>query len=84
MKIWRVLALPLLLSGSAPDTICILMVFIVFIQEEQKKIKREEMDEEASKNKRRMLGNIKFIGELFKLKVIILTILLLFMLSVLQ
>ena len=36
------------------------------------------MDEEASKNKRRMLGNIKFIGELFKLKVIILTILLFF------
>lgn len=27
------------------------------------------MDEELAKNKRRMLGNIKFIGELFKLKV---------------
>lgn len=29
------------------------------------------MEEEAGKNKRRMLGNIKFIGELFKLKVMI-------------
>ena len=29
------------------------------------------MEEEAAGNKRRMLGNIKFIGELFKLKVII-------------
>ena len=38
-------------------------------QEEEKKVKKEEMDEELAKNKRRMLGNIKFIGELFKLKV---------------
>ena len=66
------------------NTVCIFRIFIVFIQEEEKKIEREQMDEEASKNKRRMLGNIKFFGELFKLKVIILTILLLFMLSVLQ
>ena len=55
-------------------------IFHCFIQEEEKKIKRDEMDEEASKNKRRMLGNVKFIGELFRLKVIILTLLLLFML----
>ena len=59
-----------------------LQFFNFVIQEEEKKIKREGMDEEASKNKRRMLGNIKFIGELFKLKVIILT-LLLFMLLLL-
>jgi hypothetical protein len=38
-------------------------------QEEEKKVKKEEMDETIGKNKRRMLGNIKFIGELFKLKV---------------
>ena len=38
-------------------------------QEEEKKVKKEEMDETLAKNKRRMLGNIKFIGELFKLKV---------------
>ena len=40
-----------------------------FSQEEEKKVKKEEMDEALAKNKRRMLGNIKFIGELFKLKV---------------
>ena len=38
-------------------------------QEEEKKVKKEEMDETLAKNKSRMLGNIKFIGELFKLKV---------------
>ena len=32
-------------------------------------MKKEEMDEALAKNKRRMLGSIKFIGELFKLKV---------------
>ena len=40
-----------------------------FSQEEEKKVKKEEMDEALGKNKRRMLANIKFIGELFKLKV---------------
>ena len=32
-------------------------------------MKKEEMDEALAKNKRQMWGNIKFIGELFKLKV---------------
>ena len=40
-----------------------------FSQAEEKKVKKEEMDEALGKNKRRMLGNIKFMGELFKLKV---------------
>ena len=38
-------------------------------KEEEQKAKKEELDEDLAKNKRRMLGNIKFIGELFKLKV---------------
>ena len=40
-----------------------------FSQEEEKKFKKEELEEALGKNKRRMLGTIKFIGELFKLKV---------------
>ena len=40
-----------------------------FSQEEEKKVKKEEIEEAQGKNKRRMLGIIKFIGELFKLKV---------------
>ena len=40
-----------------------------FSQEEEKKVKKEEIEEALGKNKRRMLGNIIFIGELFKLKV---------------
>ena len=49
------------------------MVFYRFIlffaQEKERKIKNEEMDEALAKKKGRMLGNSKFIGELFKLKV---------------
>ncbi|CAB4021572.1 eukaryotic translation initiation factor 4 gamma 1 isoform X1 [Paramuricea clavata] len=37
---------------------------------EERKVKREGMDEALAKNKRRALGNIKFIGELFKLKLL--------------
>ncbi|XP_046850816.1 eukaryotic translation initiation factor 4 gamma 1-like isoform X1 [Xenia sp. Carnegie-2017] len=37
------------------------------LSEEEQKAKKEELDEDLAKNKRRMLGNIKFMGELFKL-----------------
>ncbi|XP_046850821.1 eukaryotic translation initiation factor 4 gamma 3-like isoform X2 [Xenia sp. Carnegie-2017] len=40
------------------------------LSEEEQKAKKEELDEGLAKNKRRMLGNIKFIGELFKLKLL--------------
>ena len=40
-----------------------------FSQEEEKKVKEVEIEEAQGKNRRRMLGNIKFIGELFKLEV---------------
>ena len=40
-----------------------------FLQEKEKKNKIEEVNEAQAKFKRQMFGNIKFIGELFKLKV---------------
>ncbi|CAB4041812.1 eukaryotic translation initiation factor 4 gamma 1 isoform X1, partial [Paramuricea clavata] len=40
------------------------------LSEEEIKVKREGTDEALAKNKGRMLGNIKFIGELFKLKLL--------------
>ena len=40
-----------------------------FLQEKEKKNKIEELNEAQAKSKRQMFGNIKFIGELFKLKV---------------
>ncbi|CAB4041113.1 eukaryotic translation initiation factor 4 gamma 1 isoform X1, partial [Paramuricea clavata] len=36
----------------------------------ERQIRKEEIDEALAKNKRRMLGNIKFLGELFKLKLL--------------
>jgi len=41
-----------------------------FATEEEKKIYMEELDYRELTNRRRMLGNIRFIGELFKLKMI--------------
>ena len=38
-------------------------------QEEELKAWREELDFREMKNRRRMLGNIRFIGELFKFRV---------------
>ena len=38
-------------------------------QEEEVEQRKEELHEEERKAKRRTLGNIRFIGELFKLKV---------------
>ena len=43
--------------------------FLHFLQGKERKIRKEEIDEALAKNKRRMLGIIKFLGELFKLKV---------------
>jgi hypothetical protein len=43
---------------------------LIFVsQEGELKIEKQEMDESLAKNKRRMFGNVKFIGELYKLKV---------------
>ncbi|CAB4007797.1 eukaryotic translation initiation factor 4 gamma 3-like isoform X3, partial [Paramuricea clavata] len=40
------------------------------LSEEEKKAKKEKMDEAIAKNKKRMLANIRFIGELFKLRLL--------------
>ena len=44
-------------------------MILCFSQEEKRKQLTEEMEEAATKARRRSLGNIRFIGELFKLKV---------------
>ena len=45
------------------------MFFLSLFQEKEKKEWLEELDYRELKNRRRTLGNIRFIGELFKLKV---------------
>lgn len=40
-----------------------------FLQEKEKKIKIEKVNDAQAKFKKQMFGNVKFIAELFKLKV---------------
>ena len=51
---------------------CVVIGSCVFSQEEQRKQVTEEMQEEEMKAHRRSLGNIRFIGALFRLRVSIL------------
>ena len=46
-----------------------IMEFVVFFKEKERKEWLIELDYRELKNRRRTLGNIRFIGELFKLKV---------------
>ena len=46
------------------------LTFMLIFQEEQKKKEFEELGYEETKARRRSLGNIRFIGELFKLKML--------------
>ena len=45
--------------------------FFFFNQEYEKNICLKELNDKDLKNRRRTLGNIQFLGELFKLKVIL-------------
>ena len=43
--------------------------FVFFIQEEELQKRKSDLEDQVHQAKRRTLGNIRFIGELFKLKV---------------
>ena len=48
---------------------CQSLLVHVFLQDEERKQRKEEFEEAEFKSRHRSLGNIRFIGELFKLKV---------------
>ena len=45
------------------------MDLFLFFKDAESKLWKAELDQREIMNRRRMLGNIRFIGELFKLKV---------------